>query len=119
MEKLRFNFKIWLETSEGVSIFGDGKYALLKCIERTGSLKAAMEEMGLSYRKTWDKLKKIEDTLGFPILETTQGGCEGGCTVLTPYGKEFIKAFEDMHKKCDAFFQEAFNEVLKDISVKD
>jgi len=115
MEDLKFNFKIWLETHDGKSVFGDGKFELLKEIEKKGSLKAAMAEKGLSYRKTWDKLRKIEETLGFPIIETTQGGNEGGCTTLTPLGKRFVVAFEKMHERCDAFFLSAFNDIVEEI----
>lgn len=101
---IKFNKKIWIETAEGQNIFGDGKYKLLKTIEKTGSLKLAIEELGLSYRKTWDKLKKIEETLGFKVVDTTRGGRDGGSTQITPEGKTLVLAFEKFHQGLDEFF---------------
>lgn len=106
MNNLSFKYKFWIENREGESIFGDGKYKLFKAIEETGSLKHAVEKMNLSYRKTWDKLREIETKLGFPVIETTQGGSSGGQTTLTKEGKKILKAFEMMHNLCDPHFQE-------------
>lgn len=114
LKDLHFNYKIWLETGEGENVFGDGKYRLLKAIDETGSLKAAMERLGLTYRKTWDNLKKIEQTLGFPVIESTRGGVEGGASTLTKEGKALVHAFEKFHKKYDAMIREGFGEILED-----
>ena len=77
-ENIQLNYKFWFETTDNKGILGDGKWKLLKLIEQTGSLKLAIEQSGLTYRKTWNNLRKIEKLLGFPILETSRGGAEGG-----------------------------------------
>ena len=114
LKDLHFNYKIWLETREGENVFGDGKWQLLKSIDETGSLKGAMEKLGLSYRKTWDNLKKIEQTLGFPVIESTRGGVEGGASSLTEEGRALVQAFEKFHKKYDALIRKGFEEILED-----
>ena len=106
LQNIKFNQKIWLETEEGENIFGDGKYKLLKTIEETGSLKLAMEQLGLSYRKTWDKLKRIEKTLGFEIVSSTRGGSDGGSSQITEEGKKLLEAFEKFHAEHDEFFRQ-------------
>ncbi|HAQ62304.1 TPA: ModE family transcriptional regulator, partial [Candidatus Delongbacteria bacterium] len=63
--KIRFNYKIWIETSEEKGILGYGQMRLLKAINETGTLNNAMKEIGFNYRKSWSKLKDIESLLGF------------------------------------------------------
>lgn len=109
--EIKFNKKIWIETADGQNIFGDGKYKLLKTIEKTGSLKLAIEELGLSYRKTWDKLKKIEETLGFKVVDTTRGGRDGGSSQITPEGKILVHAFEKFHQGLDEFFNDLSKQI--------
>ena len=111
MNGFSFKYKFWIENQDGESIFGDGKYKLFKTIEETGSLKHAVEKMNLSYRKTWDKLRAIEQKLGRPIIETTQGGPSGGQTALTEDGKKILKAFEMLHTLCDPYFNKMIQKV--------
>jgi len=114
-DSLHLNYKFWLSDKEGKGIMGDGKWQILKKIEETGSLMAATESLGITYRKTWGDLKKIEKALGFHLLEKSRGGKEGGQTVLTEKGKKLIKAFEQFHLRVkkeigmasDAFVEEA------------
>ena len=116
MNNISFKYKFWLENQDGESIFGDGKYKLFQAIEETGSLKHAVAKMNLSYRKTWDKLRDIEEKLGYPILETTQGGSAGGATVLTPEGKKLMEAFELLHSLCDKHFNRMIDEATNRIA---
>lgn len=114
IQKISFKQKIWLETQDGENIFGDGKYKLLKTIEETGSLKLAMENLGLSYRKTWDKLKRIEKTLGFEIVRSTRGGSDGGSSEITEEGKKILAAFEKFHAEHDEFFKKLSEDIQKE-----
>lgn len=98
---LRLKYKIWLETDENVSVFGDGKWLLLKTIEEKGSLNLAMKTLGLSYRKTWNNLRKIENTLGFELIDRQRGGAKGGKSGLTPKGKKLVELFDRFHKEYD------------------
>ncbi|MBN1340780.1 MAG: LysR family transcriptional regulator [Bacteroidales bacterium] len=110
---LEFRYKIWLETADGRNVFGDGKWELLKAIDEAGSLKGAIDKLGLSYRKTWDNLKKIEEVLGFPVLDATRGGAEGGKTELTPEGKLLVTAFAKIHSEADGLFGALTANVMK------
>ena len=111
MSQLHFKYKFWIEDQDGVSILGDGKYRLLKAIEETGSLKYAVAKLNLSYRKTWDKLRNIERKLGYPILETQQGGPSGGTTTLTENARKLMEAFEKLHRECDPYFKETIQKI--------
>lgn len=114
--RIRFNYKIWLSTVEGTNLLGDGKWKILKAIEKHGSLRAATVALGLTYRRTWGDLQKIEHELGINLLETSRGGAEGGKTYLTKEGKMLVKAFDDFHAKADVFMEEAFEGFRKSLA---
>ena len=114
--KLKLNYKIWIETDLHVSILGEGKWKLLTAIKETGSLKAAVESMGLSYRQTWTKLKEIEEKLGFPILEYSRGGAEGGHTSLTPQGEKIVEFFDKVYSKFEPRVKDIFSKLVQDLN---
>ena len=116
---LQLNYKIWLETKDGMGILGDGKWMLLKAISETGSLKQAMEKLNLSYRKTWNNLQQIEERLGFSIIETHRGGIDGGGkTCLTNEGEKIVRAFDNFHNQFDEFMQKASLEFMINLESK-
>ncbi len=108
MENIRLNYKIWIETDDRKGIMGDGKWHILKAIEKYGSLMAATEALGITYRKTWGDLKEIEKSFGFPLLEKVRGGKEGGSSYLTPQGRELVKAFDEFHDNSDKIIEKEF-----------
>lgn len=112
---LALNYKIWLNDSNGEGLLGDGKWVILKAINETGSLTAACEKLGYTYRRTWNDLKKIEQKLGFPLLEKSRGGADGGSSKLTPQGKRLIQAFNNFHGKVDGLLQEHFEIMLDEL----
>jgi molybdate transport system regulatory protein len=59
--------RLWLETGEGM-LFGAGRAELLEEIERSGSLKRAAQNLGISYRAAWGKLKQSERALGVCLI---------------------------------------------------
>ncbi len=109
-------YKIWLETKDGEGILGDGKWLLLKAIEEHGSLMAATESLGISYRNTWNRLKKIEKQLGYTLIEKTRGGKDGGKTILTEKGINLVKSFDKFHASFDVLINDAFKTFLSDIT---
>ncbi len=112
-DQIRLNYKIWLSDLQGNGILGDGKWRILKLIEEKGSLKAACTELGYTYRRTWGNLQKIEQMLGFPLLETHRGGSEKGSMRLTPQGKKLVEAFDAFHASTDTSIEKGFNELME------
>ena len=113
-DSLHLNYKIWLSDKEGKGIMGDGKWIILQKIEETGSLMAATEALGITYRKTWGDLKKIEKTLGFCLLEKTRGGKDGGQTVLTEKGKKLVQAFSSFHERVEQEIKNASDTFIRE-----
>lgn len=110
-------FKVWLENTQGESILGNGKFELIDYIDQLGSLKAAADKLGISYRKAWGMIKDAEEKLGFCLTEKHRGGQHGGNSVLTSEGKELIEAYKELLVEFDeAIYQitkKFFNKVNK------
>lgn len=89
-EKATVRLHLWLE-SGGDTLFGMGRLHLLERIDTCGSLKAAAEELNMSYRAAWGKLKASEEALGVALVEKI-GGNKSGCH-LTPEGRELAACY--------------------------
>lgn len=118
LSDIQLNYKIWLSDAHGTGILGDGKWRILKLIEEKGSLKAACEQLGWTYRRTWGNLKKIEEFFGFPLLEKHRGGSERGSTELTTEGKQLVRAFDRFHQMVDATIDHGFREFKNELTKK-
>ena len=112
---INLHYKIWMSDKDEKGILGDGKWKILKLIEEKGSIKAACDELGYTYRRTWGNLKKIEQFFGFPLLEKQRGGSDGGHTLLTPEGKKLVKAFDHFHASVDSIIQQGFEKFMQDL----
>ena len=112
---IHLHYKIWMSDDTNQGILGDGKWQMLKLIDEKGSLKAACDEMGYTYRRTWGNLKKIEKFFGFPLLEKHRGGSEGGNTVLTEEGRRLVRAFDKFHASVDSVIQKGFEKFITDL----
>lgn len=106
-------FKMWLSTKDAEGVFGDGKWRLLKAVEEKGSLKAASDYLGISYRKAWGDLKKAEACLGIKFIEKIRGGQHGGSTVLTPEGLRWIKAYGRFRREIENKVDKSFVKLEK------
>ena len=115
LSHIHLRYKIWMADDTETGILGDGKWKILKLIDEKGSIKAACDELGYTYRRTWGNLKKIEKFFGFPLLEMHRGGSEGGRTVLTPEGRRLVRAFDTFHKNIDEKIQEGFRQFISDL----
>jgi len=103
-------YKLWLSAVSGEGIIGEGQYSLLKAIEKKGSLKAAAEELGTSYRKAWGDIKKAEELLGYDLTVKHRGGKDGGKSELTDKAKNLLEAYDALNKKLDSAIEDAYED---------
>ena len=94
------HLQLWLENTEGEG-FGNGRIQLLELVGELGSLSKAAKKMNMSYRGAWGKIKKAEQIVGTPLLETSETRRDG-CT-LTEEGKELIRCFHLWHSEVRDF----------------
>ena len=92
--------KFWIE-NKGQVVMGGGKIALLKAVDRLGSIQQAADEFGMSYRHAWGSIKKVEQRAGSRIVDTKLGGRAGG-TRLTPKGKTFVEKADSLFRDLQA-----------------
>jgi len=116
MKKIRVRFKLWLSTPAAEGVFGDGKWRLLKAIEERGSLSAASNALGISYRKAWGDLNKAEKTLNLALVDKKRGGNHGGRTGLTPQGKEWVKAYDRFRAQIEKAVERAYNRHIVELT---
>ena len=81
---------LWLETEDGM-FFGMGRGHLLMMIKQHGSLRKAAEELGMSYRAAWGKLKKTEEVVGEPLVFRSGNKRDG--YQLTELGESLLEKF--------------------------
>ncbi len=99
--------KLWLSLS-GEGVFGHGKWQLLDAINRKGSLQAAADSLGISYRKAWGDLRKAERALGIPFLERHRGGSDGGESRLTEDGRKWLREYARFHEEVEEGVKRAY-----------
>ena len=95
---LVMHLRLWLETSGGLA-FGCGRADILGGIERHGSLRKAAEELSISYRAAWGKIKRSEALLGFKLVEKAASQREG-CR-LTEAGRDLKEKFDRWYKEVE------------------
>ncbi len=104
--------RVYLRDDNGDKFFGEGPCHLLNGIERTGSLRAAAEEMEMAYTKALRLLRHAEATLGFPLTERTIGGKGGGGSRLTPQAKEFVQKYETFRDACRQTNEKLYRQIF-------
>lgn len=109
---LHFRNKLVISREE--DFFGPGVYDLLKYIDETGSIQAAVAKMNMSYSKGWKIINRAEKELGFRFLNRCNGGKNGGSSTITPEGRVFMERYhamvEDMRRMTQNFFDVYFGE---------
>ncbi len=91
-KRLDVKTRVWVER-DGKPVYGDGKHECLERVEEAGSLRAAAEAMGMSYRNFWGRLRRMEERLGFPLVERHRGGPGGGGVRLSQRGRALLEAY--------------------------
>lgn len=108
-------YKLWLSAVSGEGIIDEGQYKMLRTIDDEGSLKAAAEKLGISYRKAWGDIKKAEELLGYELTEKHRGGKDGGKSNLTDKAKKLLEAYDGLHRKMDNAIEEAYDDFKEQI----
>lgn len=81
--------------------FGPGKAALLRAVERTGSISAAARELQMSYRRAWLLIEEMNRCFKQPLVETTTGGAKGGGTRVTDNGHRVLTRYLAMEDRAN------------------
>lgn len=95
---MKLAYKAWIE-KDGLPVFGNGMYKLLKLVHETGSLHKAADTLHMSYRAAWGKLRTFEGILNKELLCK---GCHGRTGAqLTETGHQMMVYFERLRIEID------------------
>ena len=103
--------KIWLAV-DGEPVFGSGREALLKSIDKLGSINKAAKDINLSYRKALSYIQTMEQRLGTKLVERKAGGLHGGGALLTRKAKDFLRKYELLEQGINEMLDKKFLEVF-------
>lgn len=104
------DYSIQLSHKQNGEIMNSLHFALLNAIKNIGSIKEAAEHMSISYRKAWGIIQKMEEELGFSVVNRQRGGPHGGKTTLTDDGIKLTRAYMEL--------KEEFNKSIHDMTKK-
>jgi len=90
---------------------GPGKVALLMGVERTGSLRRAAQELGMSYRRAWLLIDGLNRSFTEAVTTASVGGRGGGGVKLTALGAELVRRYNSLAKRFDSIAQREFASV--------
>jgi molybdate transport system regulatory protein len=79
--------------SAGGLTFGERDAALLRAVDRSGSLSQAAEALGRSYSRAHQRVQALESVFD-TLVESTRGGDDGGGTTLTERGRALLTRYD-------------------------
>lgn len=97
---------------EGGARIGGERVALLRAIDRHGSIAAAARETGISYKAAWDAVTALNNLFARPVVEAAPGGLRGGGARLTLAGRGLL----DGYGRIDAAMARAMEALDGDLS---
>jgi molybdate transport repressor ModE-like protein len=111
--RLAIRHKVWLDAGRRFAL-GDGGVALLRAIAAAGSIRAAAERAGWSYRHTLAYLDNAERSLGFRLVARARGGVERGGAALTPRGRDFLRRYDRFRRRLDHALHQLYGAAFRD-----
>ena len=91
--------RIRIVDGDGTIVLGPGKADLLDAIARTGSIRAAATELGMSYMRAWTLVKTMNAAFRAPLVEKERGGAAQGGAQLTTSGKKVLQLYRRIEEK--------------------
>jgi molybdate transport system substrate-binding protein len=88
------DLRVWVER-QGQTVLGKGRLELLEGIDRWHSISAAARQMGMSYRRAWLLVQRINAAAEVPLVVAVTGGCHGGGAQLTESGRRAVALFRE------------------------
>src|SRR6266568_3041568 len=84
---LKPRHKLWLNW-DGAFLMGPRYLRFLDAVERSGTIRAAGQEVGWSYRTCLNRIREMERVLGAKVLVTKRGGASRGGARLSPAARD-------------------------------
>lgn len=108
-----FKYSMKVQIFKEDPVFGPGVVNILELVSQNNSLSSSYKIMGLSSSKGWKIIKRAEEDLGFPLIESSTGGRGGGHSYLTEKGKDILKKYNVFVEELNTQAEELFNKHFK------
>lgn len=99
--KLVLRPRIRITTDRGVIAMGPGKADLLDAICNNGTIRAAAEDLGMSYMRAWSLVQTMNAAFRSPLVEKVRGGTAQGGARLTRRGEAVLRLYRRMTKDAE------------------
>src|SRR5213080_1619964 len=109
---LKPHHKLWLNW-DGAFLMGPRYLSFLDAVDRTGTIRAAGQEVGWSYRTCLNRIRQMERVLGAKVLATTRGGSRRGGARLTPEARRLLQLFARWRREVERLSLTAFRKLLR------
>ena len=100
-------------TAGDTIVLGPGKADLLDAIARTGSIRDAASELGMSYMRAWTLVRVMNEKFRSPLVDAARGGSERGGAKLTKAGRAVLRLYVRMSKATERAAAADFRELKK------
>ncbi len=107
---------------------GASRIALLRRIAELGSIRAAAEAEGLSYKGAWDAVQALNNLSPQPLVIARTGGRGGGTAEVTAAGHALVAAFARIEGVLKTYMTQveavlgdgdiAFDDILRSLTMK-
>jgi molybdate transport repressor ModE-like protein len=99
--------KVWV-LCDGLFLMGPNYLRFLRAVDETGTIREAGKAVGWSYRTCLNRVRRMERTLGRPVLLTARGGSTHGGSRLSPDARRLVDGLERWHTAVSAFARQSF-----------
>jgi molybdate transport system regulatory protein len=106
------NGSLWIE-GDGTRFFGPGPVELLKLIQETGSINQAAKKMGMSYKKAWEIVSRLNTITDSPLVITATGGEKGGGSSISDEAQQLIDYHQSLRERFKKFLEQETKHLLK------
>jgi molybdate transport system regulatory protein len=104
--------KVWLNW-DGVFLMGPNYLRFLAAVDETGTIREGGQAVGWSYRTCLNRVRRMEQALGRPVLLTKRGGRTGGSARLTPEARRLVRIFKQWRRDMERLSKRAFRRALQ------
>lgn len=113
---MKVGLSLWVQNEKGDKIFGKGPFELLSLVDKLGSLNQASSQMGMSYSKALNIIKRCEKEFGVKMLIREIGGSKGGGSYLTHEAKDLLSKYQTFKNEASKEIERLFIEVFDPLS---
>ncbi len=89
------DLRVWVDR-QGQTVLGKGRLELLEGIDRWHSISEAARQLGMSYRRAWLLVQRINAAAEVPLIVAATGGSHGGGAQLTEVGRHAVVLFREL-----------------------